>query len=294
MKKTIIILCIILIGVFGILTFLSQKDDFAAEKMLWKADRQFAKMVKSTESFPDQAFERLAGQYRAVITRFPDSKFTPQTHIILGRVYLIKKDYEKAKEIFSSICPKFPNNRNICALAMVSVGKVQEAQGNWEEAEKIYKEMIQKYPQTEEGLSGPLYIAKYYENKGNQPQATLAYNNAIIHYREMLNSDPSKNLEFKLLGLLSNCYMSAKRWNQALDALSLSLRKYPHPQTAEPILKSINIISLTQLKDKQRAINLYQDILDENPKHPLAQILKQMIEKLDVVEEADADVTLKP
>ncbi|MFH1359975.1 MAG: tetratricopeptide repeat protein [Candidatus Omnitrophota bacterium] len=293
MKKTLLIFAVILGGVFLVLSILDYRGDYNAEKIIWQTNQKLDRAVRSPEAVPDKTYEEIAASYQKVIDRFSKSNLAKSAYILLGKTYATKKDYEKAREIFDTTCATYPEDKGICSQAMLLVGKTYELQGNWDQAKIVYDIIVQKFPLTDGGLTIPLYIAKYYNGHDQKREAAQAYAQAITHYSKLSAEHPNSMTDFKVLGLLSNAYIDTEQWREAVGTLSASLLKYPHPNTAESIFKSINLIALAKLQDKDLAIKVYRDILNQRPDHPLASLIKEMIKSVQTLKAADLDVRIK-
>lgn len=74
--------------------------------------------------------------------------------------------------------------------------------------------------------------------------------------------------------------------------------KFPDPQILTPqvmenIVKSINAISMTSLKDFDRPIKIYSDFIEKYPNHPYTPTLKIIIEKFKILKAQKVNIILK-
>lgn len=277
MRKTLISFAGVLVGLFVLLSLLDLKGDYVVEQMIWRANKKLADASQTPEAIPGKVYEQIADQYRKVIKNFPNSKLTPLSHILLGRVYLTKKDYDVARQKFQEAIKKYPKNLDVCAEGLAQIGSSYEQQGQWPKALESYERIKKQCPLTEIGLNVPIYIARYYELKKDSVDARKAYDDAVVYYTRLANEHPGTGIEFRCLGLLANCYMAQKRWSDVIAVMGESLSKYPNPATAVPLVKAMNTIAVVQLKNGDAVTEIYKNFIEKYPKHPLNKTLEGMI-----------------
>ncbi len=281
MNKVLLILTGILAGLYVVLSLLDMKGEYAVEQILWKADKRLAECARSPEVIPDKVFEQIAAQYQKVIKNYPKSTLVPTAHVFLGRVYIVKKDYDTARQKLNEAIAKFPGNAAVGADALAMIGSSYEVQGNWTEALNAYNKLRQEYPLTDFGLNIPFYVAAYYEKNGHAQNAQNALDEAIGYYLKLSTENPNSTTGLKSLKLLSNCYIAQKNWVEAVNVLAKIIAQYPTPEIAVSAIDTINAIAVSQLKDYDMAIGIYRRLVDSNPNHPLGKMLKKTIEALE-------------
>ncbi len=293
MKKTLLSFIGVLVGLFFILTVLDLKGDYAVEEIIWNANKRLSEAARNPEVVPDKVFVQIADQYQKVISNYPKSKHAPIAHIFLGRVNLAKKDYETARQKFNVLFEKFPENKGICAEALSAIGSSYELQNNWPEALKVYERLKSNYPTTDLGLSVPLYIANHYAKNNQASDAQGAFSAAIAYYNKMAADNAETAVGLKSFQLLSNCYLAQKKWTDAVNVMGRILLKYPSPNVSVPMVKAVNAIVLTQIRDFDIAIQLYREFIDQNPESPLNKTLSEMIKAFEDLKTKNVKVTEK-
>lgn len=298
MKKHVIILTFILVFIYFLLSFLDRKGEYAAEQLIWKANQKYFKLVKDPTAVPDKNFVDLDYAYEEIIRRFPNSPLSRKASLTIARIYLVKKDYKIAQEKAKKVLASYPQEQEISAEAMSIIGKSYELQSEWGNAVKIYGEISSKYPLTETGMTIPLYIALYYQTLNSSSNAQLYYQKAIHHYRELAQKYPHSEIGFKSLRLLSNCYFEEKMWLEGINTLGeiltdYSTKEYLPPQRADLIVKTINAVAITHLKNYQIPIKIYENFIEKHPKHGFNKILKAMIASLRTLESRNIEIRTK-
>ena len=111
MRNTIITYLAILAGVFAVFSLLDRKGDYVIEKKLWKIHREYADMTKDPSVIPDYKFNEIADRYQKIINNYPNSRLVKGIYILIGRIHMIKEDYETAREKYNIIIEKYPGNQ---------------------------------------------------------------------------------------------------------------------------------------------------------------------------------------
>mgnify|MGYP001594856021 FL=1 len=295
MKKAVLIYIGILAGVFVLFSLLGRDSDYAIEQMAWKVQREYIDILKDPKVVPEQTFNKVIRDYQKIIERYPSSKLTPMIRMLVGNVYHVKKDYETSREKFNEIIELYPQNRELQAQALSAIGRTYEAQDNWPGARKIYDRIVADYALTRTGLGIPLYIANHYKGVNDYQKTMDAYERAITHYNALAAQNPDSPAEYNSLRYLSNCYLDQKRWREAVEALGKITAKYGRPErmnirTLDIILKTINTVSVYQLKDYELPLQIYQDIITKDPNHPWKDYFQKMIDTLSTLKAKSVQV----
>lgn len=290
MKKTLIAYIVILTALFVIFSVLGIKGEYVVEKKVWKLHKQYADILKDPNVIPGKTFEKLIRGYQNIIVQHPRSRLTKGIRFIIGRVYLLKKDYATARAKFNEIAGLFPENQETQAQAFAAIGQSYEMEKNWPEAQKTYEQILKNYTLTPTGLGIPLYLANHYKSTNDYQKTMDAYERAITHYTGVAAKNPDSFIEYNALRYLANCHLEQKRWSEAVHALGRILEKYAdaqhmNVQTADTIIKTINAVSSYQLKDYDVAINIYKNIISKKSNHPLNAYLQKMIDAFNNLKE---------
>ena len=84
-------------------------------------------------------------QLQAIITQFPDGKYTANAYYWLGEVYAAKPepDYEQARQALAQVITFFPENRKVPDAAF-KLGKVYHLMGDCERATELLNQVIEQ------------------------------------------------------------------------------------------------------------------------------------------------------
>ncbi len=293
MKRSILTFIGILVGVYVIFNLIDSRSEYVAEKIIWDTNQKLAKAARNPEAIPDNVYAQYAAQYSKVIKQFGRTSLAPRAAILLGDVYLIKKDNTTARKYFQEIFKLYPENKEILAEAAMSIGKSFEFENNWGEAEKYYEKILADYPTTAIGLNVPLYLVNHYRAVKNAEATAVATERAIKMYKNMAAHNATTPLGIKALNNLTNLYIALERWTDAVDTMGSILIKYPMRNTAPIMIKGINQISLMYLSDSTKAVAIYEDFIKKHPKHPLNDPLKKMIDSFNTLKSQNVKIKVE-
>ena len=284
MKKSLILFSGLLILLFISLSFLDSSD-YVVEKRLWKIQKEFKELIRDPKIVPTQKYDEVNKKYLQVIKTFSNSRLVPQIYFQVGRVYLLKKEFAKSRESYQEVLNRYHENKSLSAEALFNIGKVYEEEGDKTKAIQVYRDIINQYSTTVIGLNAPIYLANYYLRIKDSAGSQVALREAVAFYKKVAAENPGKDFGLDALRLLSVTYLAQGNWGDSVQALREILLKsastrYLTSSRSNLIIKSINTVSVSQLKDYDLPINIYQEFVDQNPSHPLTRYLVKVISAL--------------
>ncbi|MCR4337397.1 MAG: tetratricopeptide repeat protein [Candidatus Omnitrophica bacterium] len=296
MKKFLLTLIGIILGLFVLLSLLD-KSNYKIEKKIWKVQKEFYVISKDPKVVPAAKFEEVAKSYRKIAEKYPKSSLTPRIYLHIGMVYAVQKNFPKARAAFEEAIKRYPDNAPLVAEALFSIGLTHDQEKHPDQVLKVYDQIIKSYPLTKVGFKAPLYKANYLMRIQRTQEGQQALNEAVNFYKNIAQEHPKTPLEFISLRFLFTTYMAQKDWANVITTLERLLLNFSSPQyldgrRAEILVKSINTISVSQLKDYKRPVGIYKKFIAQYPEHPLSGDLKKVISTLQKFEKEG--VTLNP
>ncbi len=287
MKKALVIFIGILIGLFLILSFLDKGSGYSAEVELTRINNKFVEYSKDPKIIPDINFKQIFNRYRRFTVRYPDSPLTPLAHIQSGRIFMIQKDFEQARGVFEEVITSYDSD-DVGVSALSEIGRTFAMEKDFDNVLIVYERIMKNYPLTDLGIRTPILIAQVYESKNEPVKMRKAFNDAILHYDQLIAAHPDTLIEFQSIRSKSICYISQKKWTNALQDLGDLFLKFPDPKywtvdRAETTIKTINTIASTKLGNYDIPIRIYQDFLSQNPNHPFQKILERMVQSFKLL-----------
>ena len=298
MKRTVIICLLILISVGGTLSYMDYRGQYAAERYMWRLNKQFSKLAKDVQNNPEAHYKEIENKYRNFMKRFPDSSLFPAAHVYIGRVYILQKKYEEAREIFSEIIARYPENQEVVLIAYQEIVQSYINEGDIASALSIYKTIRDEYPLTLFGLKVPLLMAVLYADNDDPQWSNKAFESAVRYYNDLIKKYPNTPVEYHALYLLVRCYSAENNWEKTLETMrsiliQYSSEKYLDQKKAENLIKGINGIAIGKLENSDLAVDIYKDFIGQHPDHALNQTLKKLIDSIENLKTNSAELMVK-
>ena len=122
------------------------------------------------------------------------------------------------------------------------------------------------FPGSDKAFEAGLYVANYYENKGQHKLATQSFNEAADYISRFINPTTSNPLlASRALGYLVKCYTEMKDYPKAVETLNLLHNRYP--QLPEGKFAPLRLADLYEniLRDNKKAAYWLKTFLQANP-----------------------------
>jgi len=285
MRNGLIIGVCILTGIYVLLSVLDYNGQYVAERTLWKLNREFGRLTKDPEGAPPISYNQLIDKYEKFSRKFFGLRVSVLGELFAGKVYVVKKDYQKAREKFEEIFLKTQDQPDIAIQALEEIGNTYALEEDWENLKLTYDRVFNLYPLTETGLQVPLLIAEFYAKRSDPQKAAEAYKEALRYYQGLVKKYPDTKIEFYVLHILANIYLAEQKWEEAISILGKMLLKFSSQmdsRTADQIVRTINTVCVSRYKNYDHVISIYQEFIKNHPPpHPLNKIFQMMIQSLE-------------
>ena len=263
MKKTVIILILILVASYGILSIVSSNDDYAAEKLFFKATKINRKIIANPDVAPPVMLASVENTLKKILDKYPKSKIVKAAHLGLAEFYSVNKKYEQARSTCDEIINAYSENKLLLSKAQFLKASAYEKGNQWEKALEEYKVLRDKYPQTPLGVGVPLYIGNYYTGKGENIRADKAYNEAVQFYRKLESENKGEALGYVAANLSLQANVRLKRYEQAGQTVEAIINDYPNLRVLIEQIPNIELIFIKQLDKPEKARELYLKIKEK-------------------------------
>lgn len=281
MKKLLSTCLTILAVVFLLGLVMGSQGEYGSERILWRIQNDFQKMINQPQSIPEGAVSDIVGRYEQFIRRHPKSSLTPKAQLSIGNIYVFYNDYPKSREIFEEIIKNYSYNADIVTQAQFALGKSYEDEGNWNKANALYKKIISDYPLTSTGFSVPFYIVQYHASRGSKKLTHDALDEAVEFYQNIAVNNANGPLEYAALRMLTECRWAQENWRDAFDVAKQLMFQYPSAPTLFDTVIGIRNICVGKLNDTGCAVNTYLEFMHKNPGHPINPKLKRIIANIN-------------
>ena len=249
--------------------------EYQSERYLYRAAKLARHIIMAPDAVPPQEFNNALKAYTVIFEKYPDTLSAKRARIGMGALYLAKKENVKAREVFKKAIEFYPDDKAICIEARFAIAKSYENEDLWDNALIEYKGMIRDYPDTDMGLSLPVYIARHYEKEKDAIGADNAYREAIAHYKAFAEKNPDTMLGYKAREFIVTCYLKKEDWEEAVNSMEKMVMDYPMARTVPASMRLVSDISINKLKDPGKAIEIFHKFLSTHPRHPAKEFIQK-------------------
>lgn len=244
---------------------------YLAEKLYWKAEELARTLPKDPKLITAQDYQKLIKAYQRVVVSCPLEPLAAQSEFIIAQIYVLRNQYSQAEKELIKITRNFSKNQEIASRAQFMLGNFYEHKGNWDKAISEYEKVTDLFPLSSIGLKIPIYIAEHQPGK-DEIQTNMAYQKASKHYKKIISEYSGTSVATVVNDYLALTYVSQGKWNEAIDIWQAIANEYPQTQLAATSLFSIGDVYVRQIKDLEKAIQVYEDFVQKNP---TSKIIKQ-------------------
>lgn len=260
------------------------KEVFVSEKMFFEAEKIKQNILTNPDIASPEQYEKVEQAYRAIIDQF-GSKITDSPQIqgvvrrswlTLAQLSLLQKKIENAIQVYQEIIDKVNNDRELCAVAQFSLAEAFERTDRFDEAIDSYQRVIRDYPPVMSDtllpnfriLQTPIYIARLYRVKGRNDLAEQQYVQARQYYEGVTKKYPGTEIAMAAHNQIAMTYSDQGNWQQAIAVLNDIIRQYPEQPNLIGIKFSLASIYDQQLRQSDRALDIYWEIIQQYPADP--------------------------
>lgn len=247
-------------------------QDQVGESLLFTLGETYLRQIKDLQKAIDT--------YEDFVSKNPNSKIIKHAKFQIGRLHLIKEDFSGAIKIFNGIIKDYPKEIKLCTDAKLAIAACYEKQGDWEGVMRVYAEIKSGYPDTSAALSIPLFIAQHHQKENRPVEAERAFKEAILEYEKIIKRDSHSPLAAQAWDLIGLAYLSQQKWDKAVDSLRVLSEAYPDDIRAPKAMFTMAIIYRRQLRDPQKAKEVFEKFVHKYPGHELVGLAKSEIESL--------------
>ncbi|HNX82547.1 MAG TPA: tetratricopeptide repeat protein [Candidatus Omnitrophota bacterium] len=277
MKRTLVLVVVMLSFVLAG----CGDDRYAMEKRFWQAQKQMEKIFRNPDASPPRELARVVAVQEAFSKRYPKTALAVSAQFNIARLYLVKKDYRKARLQLQRIVREYTKFPAVCAEAVFLTGNSYEIDDKWGLALEQYKKIMQVYPTTRRGMDVPVYIAQHYKIKYQPDKMLGAFQEASLHYKNLAQKYPLTPFGYTNYMLAVNCYIAVNDWQSALSTLDSMAQVYRDKLPLDGIYMNMAGIYFRGFKDKIKTKEMLEKILKEYPKGRFAKMATLLIKELD-------------
>jgi outer membrane protein assembly factor BamD (BamD/ComL family) len=280
MKKNIIIMIVILIGLYFIFRVFNMNAGYFPEKLYFQALKAEEQITANPEAATRKMMDRVELKLTRILQLFPNSEVARKADIRLGEFYIRAKRYGLAIAHLDKVIQKLERDRERLAMAYYLKGAACEKEDRWTDALRQYRVVRDNYSDTQIGLQIPLHIWSYYTVNGREAEAKQAYDDAVQFYKRIESENSDKPLGFMASLFLIRTYGMADDNDAAVASIEEHINKYYSPATVGRIVPLIEKVVVDRFKSPAKAVEIYTSILEKTKDPKLTATLEKRISEL--------------
>jgi TolA-binding protein len=203
---------------------------------------------------------------------YPKGRLSVEAYVELGGLHLLLKDYPKAIERYEWVIKNYPQHP-LAKRAYLGMEEGYRSLGKMDQAEKILKELVGKFPKDDIQFEGQLRLGTLYVNEKKFGEAVAALSAAIQSPEERVASQA----QYKL----GEAYSGVGNKESALVQFSKVVYLYPHQSDLmENALLKLGTLYLEEKKISE-ARQVYRKLLEKTKREDRREVAKKMLDQID-------------
>ncbi|HTL48455.1 MAG TPA: tetratricopeptide repeat protein [Verrucomicrobiae bacterium] len=222
--------------------------------------------------------ERLWGLY---FKDYPNHGLAGKTSVTIGMLYQGKKDFTKSRGWYNKALEQYFKGKSLERSEVeLLMAKSYQDEGNWEQADTLYKQLEQDYPNTSPSLQVPLLRAEHFREAGDTEQSNKILGEAILVYQGLETENPDENVRKIATRFKTAAYAQLGAWQDMIKEIEGQMAQETQPEKKGRWLFLKALLTENRLKDHGAAIQLYENFLKDYPEHPLSSRAKAQLDAL--------------
>ncbi len=215
------------------------KDDFMS-KVYYLYGKTF---------YNEASYREALNNFKIAVTKYKDTDIEEFVYIDIGNTYFNLSDLDSAKKTWSDFLVRFPVSQYAGSVALY-LGGVNEKEGDYIEAEKYYKKVMNEFKDTSWSYEAILSLGHLYWSMDNLELAER-------HFRDLSKKNTSLAIKGKLY--LAEILSQTDREEEAFDFYDQLI----HSESSVSKIALVNKASLfRQLKEYRQAAVLYRKAIE--------------------------------
>jgi TolA-binding protein len=206
-----------------------------------------------------------------VFKHYPKGHFLVEAHMEVGDIYLLIKNYPKALEGYEWVIKNHPEHA-LAKKAYLGLEKGYQSLGKAEEAEKISRELITKFPNDDIRFEAHLRLGLLYLAQKRFEETISALSIAIRSPDELVASQA----QFKL----GEAFWGNENKEEAILQFSKVVYLYPHQ--SELIEEALLKLGSLYMEGKKffEAGQVYRKLLEKTRREERREVAKKMLDQI--------------
>ncbi len=256
-------------------------DQYAMERQYWQVQKQAERIFDNPHASPPNELERVVRLLKKFAEEYPQVGLAVNAEFTIARLYIVKEEYDKAREELRSLLGEHTDSQSISSEALFLIGNTYELEDKWSLALPEYKRIMREHSATPRGLGIPIYIAQHYKLKYQPDKMVDALQEAVEHYRRLADKYAASPLGFRGYSLVAQCYVLLKDWQSVINTLNIIVDRYKDRINVDGVLMDLALVYRRQLNDGAKAKEVLERLIRDYPESKLLNMATALIEEID-------------
>jgi tetratricopeptide (TPR) repeat protein len=256
---------------------------YNGERLFWKAQQLSEPISKNPDAATPEQYREAVEAFETVVKQAPGTLWAARAQLAVGSLYSLQKQFAKARAAYALVVQNYNSQKDLVVNARLATAKTYQAEDNWDEAVRVYNEIVEYHPWAKLGLEAPLYVAAVYRKQGKAEEATKAFQQAERLYTKRILNAPTPELANRVKGYLTIVYTQLEQWQDAVTILE-EMAAVETGVNRPLVLLSIGTLYQSKLNEPEKAQEAYHRLLAEFPDHPFGKTAKAQLERLGAPE----------
>lgn len=210
------------------------------------------------EQYGNEFYEPLTEEFKALIARNPIYAYRDRLIFSLAQLYCLEGHYNEAVLNYAEIIRVYPNS-SITPLVHLATADIYSKQfRNYNMALAMYKQIVEKYPDSEESRSAYKELPRLLERNKKYEDAVAVYEKIIELYPDAPQARDAYRAEAAVLRY------ELLRYKDALNLILRMADKYKDARTVNDLYTAADIAKWN-LKNLDEEIKIYDRIVSDYP-----------------------------
>lgn len=193
---------------------------------------------------------------------YPESDYAKWGLYDIAVAYSKFDSYEsKAIDMFRQFVEKYGEEEmDLSAKSLIAIGNIYQDRGDFDNAEKVFKEFIREYPEYKEwkNIQSKLITLDYtraynlYQEKG--------YEEAVQKFTQFMEKYPIDSRNPEIMYLIGDIYYQKEGWQKAVDEWQKVVNKYPNTTPSAKAQYYIGVVYEEKLGKLKEAKEAYEQV----------------------------------
>lgn len=257
----------------------SLKEQYEAERMLFKAAKTFQKLMINPRIATRTEYDEAIAAYQQVLAKYPEvhpnetiEKIKKQCYVAIAELWLMQGETQTAIDVYDKFLSTYPDDELFGAFVHLANARSNEAIYNLNKAIWEYETLVEDFGQIQDPLKPnpnvltlPLKVARLKRSNAGATNGANSYNEALQYYQSIVERWPKSPAAFMASYYMASIYADQQQWTEVVRTLNGLARDYPDREEIPNILLAIANVYLDRFNDLNMASSIADRLLKKFP-----------------------------